>query len=161
MAVTFDNCGIDMDDNAFQSCGIVSLAINGSDTVLGKEAFAYCEDLADVVFGANNLEIGSYAFYDCTALTNVSIGAESADDNLEIIIDDSAFQSCAVQNVIIGCGNVELGKEAFAYCEALSGVEFKGSALKVGSDAFYDCLDELTILYKGVKYNKQSIEDAV
>ena len=161
MAVTFDNCGIDMDDNAFQSCGIVSLAINGSDTVLGKEAFAYCEDLADVVFGANNLEIGSYAFYDCTALTNVSIAAESADDNLEIIIDDSAFQSCAVQNVIIGCGNVKLGKEAFAYCEALSGVEFKGSALKVGSDAFYDCPDELTILYKGVKYNKQSIEDAV
>ena len=50
---------------------------------------------------------------------------------------------------------------AFAYCEALSGVEFKGSALKVGSDAFYDYLDELTILYKGVKYNKQSIEDAV
>ena len=161
MAVTFDNCGIDMDDNAFQSCGIVSLAINGSDTVLGKEAFAYCEDLADVVFGANNLEIGSYAFYDCTALTNVSIAAESADDNLEIIIDDSAFQSCAVQNVIIGCGNVKLGKEAFAYCEALSGVEFKGSDLKVGSDAFYDCLDELTILYKGVKYNKQSIEGAV
>ena len=113
------------------------------------------------MFGANNLEIGSYAFYDCTALTNVSIAAESADDNLEIIIDDSAFQSCAVQNVIIGCGNVKLGKEAFAYCEALSGVEFKGSALKVGSDAFYDCPDELTILYKGVKYNKQSIEGVV
>ena len=55
----------------------------------------------------------------------------------------------------------KLGKEAFAYCEALSGVEFKGSDLKVGSDAFYDCLDELTILYKGVKYNKQSIEGAV
>ena len=29
------------------------------------------------------------------------------------------------------------------------------------TDAFYDYLDELTILYKGVKYNKQSIEDAV
>ena len=161
MTVTFNNCGIDMDDNAFQSCGIVSLAINGSDTVFGKEAFAYCEDLTDVVFGANNVEIGSYAFYDCTALTNVTIAAESTDDNLEIIIDDSAFQSCAVQNVVIGCGNVELGKEAFAYCEELSGVEFKGNALKVGRDAFYDCPDELAILYKGVKYNKQNIEDAM
>ena len=159
MAVTFNNCGIDMDDNAFQSCGIVSLAINGSDTVLGKEAFAYCEDLTDVVFGANHVEIGSYAFYDCTALTNVTIAAESTDDNLEIIIDDSAFQSCAVQNVVIGCGNVELGKDAFAYCEELSGVEVKGNALKVGRDAFYDCPDELTILYKGAKYNKQSIEE--
>lgn len=86
MAVTLNNCEINMDDNAFQSCGMVSLAINGSDTVLGKEAFAYCEDLTDVVFGANNVEVGSYAFYDCP--------------------------------------------------------------------------DELAILYKGVKYNKQSIEEA-
>lgn len=161
MAVTFDNCGIEMDDNAFQSCGIASLVINGSEAVLGKETFAYCEDLTDVAFGSNNIEIGSYAFYDCTALTNVSIAAESTDDNLEIIIDDSAFQSCAVQNVVVGCGNVKLGKDAFAYCEALSSAEFKGSALKVGKDAFYDCPDELAILYKGVKYNKQSIEDAM
>ena len=161
MAVTFDNCRIDMDDNAFQSCGIISLAINSSDTVLGKETFAYCEDLTDVVFGSNNVKIGSYAFYDCTALTNVSIAAESTDDNLEIVIDDSAFQSCAVQNVEIGRGNVELGDEAFAYSEKLVSVEFKGDALKVGKDAFYDCPDELAIMYKGVKYNKQSIEDAM
>lgn len=161
MTVTFNNCGIDMDDNAFQSCGIISLAVNGSDIVLGKETFAYCEDLTDVAFGANNVEIGSYSFYDCTALTNVSIAAESTDDNLEIIIDDSAFQSCAVQNVVVGRGNVKLGKEAFAYSEALLDVEFKGNTLKVGNDAFYDCPDELTILYKGVNYNKKSIEDAM
>lgn len=161
MAVTFNSCGIDMDDNAFQSCGIVSLSINDSETVLGKETFAYCEDLTDVVFGANNVEIGAYSFYDCTALTNVSIATESTNDNLEIIIDDSAFQSCAVQNVIVGRGNIKLGKEAFAYSEALVGVEFEGNTLKVGNDAFYDCPDELVILYKGVIYNKKSIEDAM
>lgn len=161
MAVAFNNCGIEIDDNAFQSCGIVSLEINGSETVLGKEAFAYCEDLTDVVFGANNVEIGIYAFYDCSALMNVSVAAESTDNDLEIVIDDSAFQSCAVQNVVIGCGNVKMGDEAFAYSEKLISVEFKGSALKVGSDAFYDCPDELVILYKGMKYNKQSIEDAM
>lgn len=161
MAVAFNNCGIEIDDNAFQSCGIVSLEINESDTVLGKEAFAYCEDLTDVVFGANNVEIGTYAFYDCSALMNVSIAAESTDNDLEIVIDDSAFQSCAVQNVVIGCGNVKMGDEAFAYSEKLISVEFKGNALKAGSDAFYDCPDELVILYKGMKYNKQSIEDAM
>lgn len=113
------------------------------------------------MLGSNNVEIGSYAFYDCSALTNVSIAADSTDNDLEIVIDDSAFQSCEVQNVVIGCGNVKLGKDAFAYCEELSSAEFKGNALKVGKDAFYDCPDELTILYKGVKYNKQSVEDAV
>ncbi len=161
MAVTFDNCGIEMDDKAFKSCGIVSLVINGSEVVLGEETFAYCEDLTEVVFGTNNVEIGSYAFYDCSALTNVSIAVDSMDNNLKIDIDDSAFQSCAVQNVVVGCGNIKLGKKAFAYCKALSSVEFKGSGLKVGKYAFYDCQDELLILYKGVKYNKQSIEDAV
>lgn len=161
MAVTFDNCGIEMDDKAFKSCGIVSLVINGSEVVLGEETFAYCEDLTEVVFGTNNVEIGSYAFYDCSTLTNVSIAVDSMDNNLKIDIDDSAFQSCAVQNVVVGCGNIKLGKKAFAYCKALSSVEFKGSGLKVGKYAFYDCQDELLILYKGVKYNKQSIEDAV
>ena len=32
---------------------------------MGEEAFAYCKDLTDVVLGANNVEMGSYAFYDC------------------------------------------------------------------------------------------------
>lgn len=158
--VTFTNCGLNIDDKAFQSCGLITLNITESDTVMGENSFSYCEDLTDVVIGANNIEIGTYSFYDCTALVNVSIAADSEDDNLELFIDDEAFQSCSVQNVVIGRGKVEIGDSAFSYCEDLVSVEIKGTLSDIGDYAFYDCPAELVISYNGGSYNKESIEDA-
>lgn len=158
--VTFTNCGLNIDDKAFQSCGLITLNITESDTVMGENSFSYCEDLTDVVIGANNIEIGTYSFYDCTSLVNVSIAADSEDDNLELFIDDEAFQSCSVQNVLIGRGKVEIGDSAFSYCEDLVSVEIKGTLSDIGDYAFYDCLAELLISYNGGSYNKESIEDA-
>ena len=158
--VTFTGCDLDMDDKAFQCCGLVTLNISGSDTVMGENTFSYCEDLTDVVIGANNIEIGTYSFYDCTALVNVSIAADSEDDNLELFIDDEAFQSCSVQNVVIGRGKVEIGDNAFSYCEDLVSVEIKGVLSDIGDYAFYDRPAELIISYNGGSYNKKSIEDA-
>lgn len=158
--VTFTNCGLNIDDKAFQSCGLITLNISGSDTVMGENSFSYCEDLTDVVIGANNIEIGTYSFYDCTSLVNVSIAADSEDDSLELVIDDEAFQSCSVQNVVIGRGKVEIGDNAFSYCEDLVSVEIKGALSDIGDYAFYDCPAELVINYNGGSYNKESIEDA-
>ena len=134
--VSFVDCEVDMDDKAFQSSGVTTLNMVGCETVMGESAFSYCEDLTDVTIGANNTEIGTYAFYDCTALKNVSIAAESEDDTIKIVVDDDAFQSCAVQNVVIGRGEVELGDNAFSYCENLTSVEIKGTLLEVGDYAF-------------------------
>lgn len=142
------------------SCGLITLNITESDTVMGENSFSYCEDLTDVVIGANNIEIGTYSFYDCTSLVNVSIAADSEDDNLELFIDDEAFQSCSVQNVVIGRGKVEIGDSAFSYCEDLVSVEIKGTLSDIGDYAFYDCPAELVINYNGGSYNKESIEDA-
>ena len=158
--VTFTNCGLNIDDKAFQSCGLITLNITESDTVMGENSFSYCEDLTDGVIGANNIEIGTYSFYDCTSLVNVSIAADSEDDNLELFIDDEAFQSCSVQNVVIGRGKVEIGDSAFSYCEDLVSVEIKGTLSDIGDYAFYDCPAELVISYNGGSYNKESIEDA-
>ena len=158
--VTFSNCGLDIDDKAFQSCGITALNISGSETVMGENAFSYCEDLTDVIIGIGNAEIGTYSFYDCTSLENVSIAADSEDDSLSLVIDDKAFQSCSVQNVVIGRGNVELGDNAFSYCEDLVSVDIKGVLSDIGDYVFYDCPAELVISYNGGSYNKESIEDA-
>lgn len=157
--VTFSNCGLDIDDKAFQSCGITALNISGSETVMGDNAFSYCEDLTDVIIGVGNTEIGTYSFYDCTSLENVSIAADSEDDSLSLVIDDKAFQSCSVQNVVIGRGNVELGDNAFSYCENLVSVDIKGVLSDIGDYAFYECPAELVISYNGGSYNKESIED--
>ena len=157
--VTFSNCGLDIDDKAFQSCGITALNISGSETVMEENAFSYCEDLTDVIIGIGNAEIGTYSFYDCTSLENVSIAADSEDDSLSLVIDDKAFQSCSVQNVVIGRGNVELGDNAFSYCEDLVSVDIKGVLSDIGDYVFYDCPAELVISYNGGSYNKESIED--
>lgn len=127
--VAFTNCGLDIDDKAFQCCALTTLNISGSETVMGDNAFSYSEDLTDVTIGAGNTEIGTYSFYDCTSLVNVSIAEDSEDDNLVLAIDDKAFQSCSVQNVVIGRGNVELGDNAFSYCEDLVSVEIKGCVI--------------------------------
>lgn len=158
MAVEFSGCDVELDDKAFQSSGILTLTTQESETKIGENAFSYCDDLTDVVLGENKIEIEQYAFYDCSDLVNVFIAADSKDDDLEIDIDKKAFQSCAVQNVVIGKGNVTIGENAFSYCEDLTNVEFKGSALKVGKYAFYDCPIELAISYNDSVYNKESIE---
>ncbi len=159
MTVAFTNCEVKIEDNAFQSSGVVMFNVADSNTVIGENAFSYCEDLTDVTIGANDVEIGEYAFYDCEALVNVSVAAESEDDNLSIIIGDNAFQSSAVQNVVVGRGSVEIEGGAFEYCEELVTVELKGSSLEVGEYAFYGCPATLEITYNGKTYNKESIEE--
>lgn len=157
--VTFSNCKLDLGDKAFQSCGVIALNISGCETIIGNNTFSYCEDLTDVIIGASSMEIGEYCFYDCTSLVNVSIAADSEDDGIEIVIDDKAFQSCSVQNVVIGRGNIEIGDSAFSYCEELVSVEIKGTLSDIGKYVFYDCQEKLVITYDGGKYNKESIED--
>ena len=159
MSVKIVNCTGVLDDKAFLSCGLTTLNISGGETVMGDNAFSYCEDLTDVTIGAGNIEIGTYSFYDCTSLVNVSIAADSEDDSIVLVIDDKAFQSCSVQNVVIGRGNVELGDNAFSYCEDLVSVEIKGVLSDIGDYVFYDCPAELVISYNGGNYNKESIED--
>ena len=56
--------------------------------------------------------------------------------------------------------NVELGDNAFSYCEDLVNVDIKGALSDMGDYAFYDCPAELVINYNGGSYNKESIEDA-
>ncbi len=159
MTVTIEKGTVEMDDKAFQSCAIVSLNVSGTELVMGENTFFYCEDLSDVMIGANNTEIGTYSFYDCTSLTNVSIAAGSEDDGIKLIIDDKAFQNCAVQNVVIGRGDIEIGDNAFSYFEDLLSVDIKGTLSDIGDYAFYDCPAELAITYNGASYNKESIEN--
>ena len=158
MAVSFNDCKLELGSKSFQSCDMITLTISGSDTVIGENAFSYCDDLTDVVIGENKTEIKKYAFYDCKSLANVSIAADSKDDDIEINIKDNAFQTCGVQKVVIGRGKIKLGDNTFSYCENLESVEIKGSSLKVGKYVFYDCPAELSISYNGSNYNKESIE---
>lgn len=160
MQIVLENNVIDMEENAFQSCGAISLNVQGPDIKLSKAAFEYCEDLEDVTLdGENTIEVETYAFYGCEALTDISLAVESGKDETKIVIDDMAFQSCAVVNLMIGKGNVEMGKDCFSNCDKLTSVDIKGVISSVGKYAFYGCSEEMVITYNGSTYNKDTIED--
>ena len=84
-------------------------------TSIGSYAFYDCSALETVTFGDNSqLEsIGSFAFYDCSALETVTFGANS---QLESI-----------------------GNYAFRYCSNLTSIEIPSSVTSIGNNAFQDC----------------------
>lgn len=158
-AFSFSNCKLEMEDAAFQSGGFVSVDFADCETTMGKYVFSYCDDLTDFTVDANNTQIGEYTFYECGSLKNVSIAAESDMDDISIVLDNNALQTCAVENVVIGRGEIEIGDYAFSYCDDIISVELKGNLAEMGDYVFYECPDELVIMYDGTDYNKDSIQE--
>jgi hypothetical protein len=86
-------------------------AIPSSVTNIGSYAFYGCTGLTDVSIPSGVTTIGSYAFYGCTGLTDVSIPS----------------------------GVLTLGDNAFYSCTGLTGISIPSSVTTIGSNAFYGC----------------------
>ncbi|MGM9523402.1 MAG: leucine-rich repeat protein [Faecousia sp.] len=83
---------------------------------IGAEAFRGA-DLTGVTIPSGVREIGSYAFYDCEALTAADIPGSAA------LIGDNAFSGCmALKSLTLHEGLKTLGYSAFRDCEALTSV---------------------------------------
>ena len=84
-----DNCNaIIQTNNNTLIAGCKTTVIPSSVTGIGNYAFAYCENLSDIVIGDNITSIGPYAFSGCIELRNVTI------PNSVISIGDCAFRRC-------------------------------------------------------------------
>ena len=75
--------------------GVTSLVIGEGVTVVGAEAFAFCDDLTNVYVSASVKRIGGYAFSGCKNLRHVYLP-----DTLEGRVPDSAFWSSESSPVI-------------------------------------------------------------
>ncbi len=83
---------------------------------IGAEAFRGA-DITGVTIPSGVQEIGSYAFYDCEALTAADIPGSAA------LIGDNAFSGCtALKSLTLHEGLKTLGYSAFRDCEALTSV---------------------------------------
>ena len=86
--------------------------------------------------------IGDRAFYNCNALTEVTIGSDV------IIIGTYAFQGAtALQDIIIPANVTELKASAFRACANLKTVTFVGDAPVMGNYVFDGCAENLIIQY--------------
>ncbi|MCD8207007.1 MAG: leucine-rich repeat domain-containing protein, partial [Bacteroidales bacterium] len=118
--------------------------IPASVTVIGSSAFYDCQQLKsiDIPSGVTELE---YTFYNCSLLSDVSIGGgveqigestfyycsslESLDLSKSVrTIGIRAFWGCSsLQSLSLGVCLESVGRSAFAYCNALSDIYYTGT----------------------------------
>ena len=88
--------------------------------------------------------IGSWAFAQCSALTDVSI-AESVTS-----IGGDAFRECRIlEEVILPTGLTQLGTGVFLYCDALISIIVPEGVTIIGSDTFEFCPNLNSITFPG------------
>jgi len=97
---------IGVGDRAFgyMAFPISSVVIPDSVTIIGREAFAWCEALTSVTIGNKVTHIGSFAFGCCSSLEKIDIPQSVTQIELD------AFHSC----VVLSC--IEVDSDNETYC---------------------------------------------
>jgi len=161
-----------IDKAAFSACpGLVSITINSNDVASLNRSSTTClsnifgSQVTNYIIGDEVTEIGSYAFYNCSTMTSITIpnSLKSIGPNVfsectgltSITIPDSvtsighdAFFGCrGLTSVSIGNGLKEISYRMFYGCEALSIVTIGNSVTSIGNEAFCGCnaLSTITI----------------
>ena len=104
-----------------------------SDDVIGSYAFYDCSGLTSVTIPSSVTSIGRYAFSGCSGLTSVTIPSGVTS------IDESVFRGCSgLTSVTIPSGVTSIGQDAFYNCSGLTSVTIPSSVTSIGQDAFYN-----------------------
>ena len=117
---------------------------------IGAYAFANLTALEEIVLPSTLEAIEYGAFYNCTSLKKITF---SGDNNLKII-NQNAFENCALQGTIDLSSVCIISDYAFAGNQKLEGVKTGDALISIGSYAFAGCkkLTDVTITAEKVKY---------
>ena len=102
-------------------------------TEIASSAFANCSTLTSITFGKYIAHIGSQAFYFCTLLQSVSFPIDS---NL-ISIGDSAFASCAFNQIDLPNTVASIGGGAFQGCSSLATINIPPLVTSISPYTFF------------------------
>ena len=121
--ITFDGDVTMVGYQAFYYCdNFITINLPDSVTTIGDWAFSYCDSLTSVTIGNSVTTIGKRAFYKCHSLTSVNI-PESV-----TTIGNHAFYECySLTSVNIPESVTTIGENAFMYCESLKYVYCKAT----------------------------------
>lgn len=98
-------------------------------TSVSRYAFYGCTALTELTVPDSVLDIGANAFYDCTALKQVHFGAE-----LSYIGDEAFFGCTGLTELYIPASVAEIGYYAFANCTALKSITVSADNRSFSSD---------------------------
>ena len=110
-------------------------------------AFSQCYELTDVFMPVVK-EIGWFAFMGCSNLKNVEM------PNVEEI-SCCAFLDCPTLEKVNLKNIKKIGSSAFFGCKNLKKVIISDEVSVVSREAFDDCSNDLTIIYKGLSLSKE------
>lgn len=141
--------------------GTVTIPDNTTD--IGMYAFAYCEELEDVVIPNTVTNIHAYAFGGCeslelTSLPNsiteigdnafegcTSLALTSLPNGLTVINEGTFWQCRNLALTSLPSGITYIGSGAFNQCRGLTTLTFLGTPSFIASDAFSNCTNLTTI----------------
>lgn len=109
---------------------------------IGDFAFMKNKYMKSVIFPSSVSEIGIYAFYNCSSLTQINFT-----EGLKTI-DDGAFSGCtALASAILPYTVTDLGISVFENCSSLYNVQLSNNITELKDRTFYNCdtLEEITI----------------
>ncbi len=124
---------------------------------IGSYAFANLTGLEEIVLPSTLEAIEYGAFYGCSKLTKISFSGEN---NLKII-NQRAFENCALEGTVDLSAVCVVGDYAFAGNESLKGVTTGDSLLSIAQYAFAGCkkLEDVTVTAAKVKYGPYAFTD--
>lgn len=125
--------------HAFAECvGLTAIELPNSITSIEYNAFYHCHGIKSVTLPNSLTSIGC-VFNHCHGLTQVYI------PNSITEIDSWAFEGCgSLKELTIPESVKKIRSSAFAYCEGLKTIVFKGE-VNIGEQAFYECPNLETI----------------
>ncbi len=113
---------------------IVTEAVLTTATKISTYAFYNCSSLTSVTIPESVTTIGSYAFYGCSLLTSIAIPSSITS------LADSIFYNCdSLTSIVIPNSVKSIGLKAFYDCDSLISVVIPSSVTSIKTDAFYSC----------------------
>ena len=142
--ITIPNSVLTIGANAIAYCGVVSLEIPDSVSIIEGLAFNQNYSLISVTIGNNVTQIGDGVFSGCHQLKEFK-GKFAANDGRAMIIDNDliAYANASGYTYSIPDTITSIGNCAFSGCSGLTSVTIPDSVTSIGDDAFSGC-DSLT-----------------
>ena len=105
-----------------------------SNDKIGSFAFSECSGLTNLNLPAGITEIGPYALYGCSGLTSLNLPAGITS------IGPAAFNKCSgLTSINLPAGITEIGGGAFDGCSGLTSLNIPAGITEIGWNAFYGC----------------------